>query len=104
MKYIITEEQNLSLMVARRLDAVDEFVDLRLKTPFPFDFCQYEDRESFLDTVISWVNEEMYYGYYSDIDDNTQKWHKIWNLHSMYIIDKHTKKIFDFYKNRCGKQ
>jgi len=103
MKYIITEDQNIRIKTLRVLSSVDEFVEIRLKRPFTFDICLYGNRELFLDHVISWVNEEMYYEYFKDIDDDTKEWHKIWNIYSDYIKTIYSKKIFDLYDKRCGK-
>jgi hypothetical protein len=101
MKYIITEEQNIRLMVVRRLYFVDGLLEITLRRPFTYDICYY-GRESFLDHIITRVNEDMYYFHFSDIDDDSKEWHKIWNLLSIYITDTYSKKIFDFYKNKCG--
>jgi len=103
MKYLITEEQNIKLKALRRLEAVDELVELRLRNPFTFDICHFS-REMLLDHVIEWVTEAMYYDYFSDIDDNTKEWHKIWNIYYEYITIAYSKKIFDFYDKKCGKQ
>jgi hypothetical protein len=103
MKYLITEDQDTRIRALRRLEAVDELVVLRLRNPFTFDICLYGDRELFLDHVISWVNEAMYYDYFSDIDDDSELWNKIWNIYHEYITIAYSKKIFDFYDNKCGK-
>jgi hypothetical protein len=102
MKYIITEEQDIRLMVLRRLDFVDSLVEISLRRPFTFDIC-YHGKESLLDHIITRVNEDMYYFHFSDINDNSEEWRRIWNLLSTYITDAHTKKIFDLYDKRCGK-
>jgi hypothetical protein len=103
MKYIITEEQNIRLRALRRLDAVDELIEYRLRMPFTFDICNRYDKEELLDHIISWANEDMYYDYFSDIDDDGEMWHKVWNIYNQYITIKYSKKIFDFYERKCGK-
>ena len=103
MKYIITEDQSVRLKALRRIDALNDLVDLRLKQPFTFDICRYGDNgDWFLYHMISWANEQMYYDYFSDIDDDTEEWNKIWNIYSDYITITQSKKIFDFYKRKCG--
>jgi hypothetical protein len=93
-----------NLRVLRRLHSVDELVDLRLKKPFTFDICDFrKDKGWLLDFIIQSVNEDMYYTYFSDLNDDEEEWHKIWNMISEYITIIHSKKIFDFYNRRCGK-
>ena len=101
MKYIITEEQDIRLMVVRRLKFVDALVEVSLKRPFTYDICYYGE-ESLLDHIISRVNEDMYYFHFSDIDDDSEMWRKIWNLLSIYITNTHSERIFDLYKKRCN--
>lgn len=103
MKYLITEDQDTRIRALRLLNAVDELVDLKLKKPFSFDICHY-DKEWVLDHIIESTNEDMFYDYfYPDIDDDTEEWHKIWNIYNDYITTTYAKKIFDFYKRKCGK-
>jgi hypothetical protein len=101
MKYIITEEQNIRLRALRRLDAVDELIEYRLRMPFTFDICHRYDKEQLLNHIIEWANENMYYDYFED--DNPEVWYKVWDIYNEYITIKYSKKIFDFYKRKCGK-
>ena len=102
MKYLITEDQDTRIRALRLLKAVDELIEYRLKAPFTFDICHY-DKEWVLDHIISWANEDMYFEYFSDIDDNGEMWHKVWNVYNNYITTTYAKKIFDFYDKKCGK-
>ena len=92
-----------NLRVLRRLHAVDELVDLRLKKPFTFDICDNRDKGWLLNFIVESVNEDMYYTYFSDLNDDEKEWHKVWNMINDYITIVHSKKIFDFYNRRCGK-
>ena len=92
-----------NLRVLRRLHAVDELVELRLKKPFTFDICDSRDKGWLLNFIIESVNEDMYYTYFSDLNDDEEEWHKVWNMINDYITIIHSKKIFDFYNRRCGK-
>lgn len=101
-KNVINMKDKNKIKVLRRTGVIDELVDYRLKKPFTFDICDYDrDGGWLLDFIIVSVNEDMYYDYFSDIEDDTEEWHKIWNMISEYITIVHSKKIFDFYKKRC---
>jgi hypothetical protein len=101
MKYLITEEQDIRLSALRRLSIVDTLIKIKLEEEFNFD-CNY-GAEGLLENLVEWTNEIMYYNYFSDIDDDTDEWHKIWNIYYDYITTTYAKEIFDLYDKKCGK-
>ena len=85
----------------RRLNIVDTLIKIKLEEEFNID-CNY-GAEGLLDRFIEWTNEIMYYNYFSDSDDDSDEWRKIWDIYSDYIKNTYTEKIIDFYKRKCGK-
>lgn len=108
MKIIITEEQNTRLRVLRRLSPIDDLVDYKLrkydnmiKTNIAFGLCD-ENEHYFYDVVKQWVIEQMYYGYFGDIDDSSDDWEEMYNIMEKYLDSNHKDNIKDFFISSCN--
>jgi hypothetical protein len=101
------------LRVPRRLYAIENLVEYRLDDYVDmilsnnsyrfFKFCD-KDEDYFYEVVVRWVIEQMYYNYFSDIDDTSEEWSEMYKMMEMYIDKLYSKKIKDFFNNRCSQR
>lgn len=101
------------LRVLRRLDAIENLIEYRLDdyedmilsnndSRF-FRLCD-ENENYFYEVVSVWVIERMYYNHFSDIDDTSEEWSEIYHMMEKYIDTLYSKKIKDFFNDRCGRK
>lgn len=107
MKYIITEEQYNNLSVKRKLYVIDELINIRMKQiykggNFYVDYCDYGS-DTFIDIIIEWVVERMYYDYFGEMDDNSEEWANIYRMIIEYIKKIHSNKIIEQYNKMCDR-
>lgn len=102
MKYIITENQELKLILLRRLSAIDGLIDYYCNRVSGYiDFCNYPF-EVFLEAVGSDIIDAMYYDYFSDLDDDGEEWGFLYKMMRKYIRKKQ-EKIRNYYDSKCNK-
>jgi hypothetical protein len=101
------------LRVLRRLDAIENLIEYRLDdyedmilsnndSRF-FRLCD-ENENYFYEVVSVWVIERMYYNHFSDIDDTSEEWSEIYHMMEKYIDTLYSKKIKDFFNDRCSRK
>jgi len=102
MKYIITEEQHLKLRLMRRLSDIDDSIPSKMKEILNwYNICKMRV-DNFLDAVIGGIISDMYYAYFSDIDDNSKEWDFISKIIEEYVNLKFGHQIADFYFQTCN--
>lgn len=104
MKFIITESQKLRLRLFRRLEEINgdiPFVMQRMSETF--DICEI-GIDDFIDSVISSVIDDLYYAYFSDIDDSSEEWKMVYDTTVEYILSEFTDGMNDFYNKVCKRQ
>jgi hypothetical protein len=89
-------------LVEYMLDDYDDFILSNNSYRF-FKFCDKDENYFFL-VVSQRVIEQMYYNYFSDVDDTSEEWTEIYNIMEKYIDALFGKKIKDFYNDRCSRQ
>ena len=101
MKYIITEEQNLRFRLKRRLHVIDNHIEYYCKNVSGyFNICVY-DIDYFVDAVGEEIVNDMYYNYFSDVDDTSEGWKFLYEMIKNHI-QSHFKTIKKFYNKECG--
>jgi hypothetical protein len=102
MKYIITEEQNLRLRLLRRISVIDEMIvpSCERVLRWGYDICRH-DVNSYVSSVASNIVEDMYYEYFSDIEDDSDEWYRLSEMMKNYV-QNHYRTIEKFYKKRCN--
>ena len=101
------------LRVPRRLYVIENLVEYRLDDYVDmilsnnsyrfFKFCD-KDEDYFYEVVSKWVIKQMYYNDFSDIDDTSEEWSEIYKMMEEYIDKLYSKKIKDFFNNRCSQR
>jgi hypothetical protein len=101
------------LRLLRRLYAIENLVEYRLDDYTDmilsnndsrfFGLCN-ENEDYFYEIVIRWVMEQMYYNYFSDVDDTSEEWSEMYKMMEMYIDTLYSKIIKDFFNNRCSQR
>ena len=101
MKYIITEEQSLKLRLLRRLYDIDDAIPFKLRHIFRlYKICEMSV-DIFIDSVVGEITSDMYYAYFSDIDDDSKEWNEAYNIIRKYIETVHHTTISNFYSETC---
>ena len=88
------------LRLLRRLYAIENLVEYRLDDYTDmilsnndsrfFGLCN-ENEDYFYEIVIRWVMEQMYYNYFSDVDDTSEEWSEMYKMMEMYIDKLYSK-------------
>jgi hypothetical protein len=101
------------LRLLRRLYAIENLVEYRLDDYVDmilsnnsyrfFKFCDKDETYFFL-VVSQWVVEQMYYNYFSDVDDTSEEWSEMYKMMEEYIDKLYSKIIKDFFNNRCSQR
>jgi hypothetical protein len=109
--YLCIMENKLRLL--RRLYAIENLIEYRLDDYVDmilsnnsyrfFKFCD-KDEDYFYEVLVRWVIEQMYYNYFSDIDDTSEEWSEMYKMMEEYIDKLYSKKIKDFFNNRCSQR
>ena len=103
IKRILMEEIQLSLKLRRRLQFIDDEVELRLLLNYTTkNICRFENEEELLDVIIDASIDSMYFTYFSDIDDNSKEWTDMYYQMYDYINNKYGKKIKEYYQTNCA--
>ena len=102
MKYIITEDQNLRLKLLRRISVIDEMIvpSCERVLNWNYDICRY-GVDVYVGSVASNIVEDMYYDYFSDIEDDSDEWYRLSEMMRNYV-QNHYRTIEKFYKKRCN--
>lgn len=104
MKFIITESQELKLRLLRRLDDIDNSIPFKMREMLDFyDICK-ETQEIFIASVVAGIGDDLYYAYFSHVDDNTKEWKMVYDLMDGYIRMKFTDEMNNFYNKVCKRQ
>lgn len=103
IRKILKEQFEVPVRLKRRLKFVDDTVDyFMIGTYIPDRVCDYKDGEELLNVVGEAVIERMYYNYFSDIDDNSEEWSRIYYGMVEYIEKKYGDEIKEYYHINCG--
>ncbi len=101
---ILNEETSQLIWLRRRLVALDNILKYKIKDVYtPKKICiLYKDADELLEVIIEAVAETMYYSYFSNMDDLSYDWQKIYyHIHS-YIKEEYSEKIKEYYHINCG--
>ena len=103
IRKILNEESKVPVEVRRRISEVDFNVDYSIKEIKRQygSICKLNETE-FIETVIDKTIDEMYWVYFSDMDDNSQEWGATYRLLVHYIEDKFGDKLKKTYHINCG--
>lgn len=101
-KKVLTEDNKLIKKVRRRLSNIDDEVKSAvITTKYQHtNICFGE--QAFFETVLENAIDNIYYTYFSDIDDDSKEWYDIYKLLVKYIEEKYIFKIQQFYHMQCG--
>ena len=93
--------------VLRRLQYIDDLVENRLDkykdlidSYSAIGLCELTSKQ-LIDMVTEWVTENMYYNHFSDVDDLSDEWVKMYTIMHKYIESVHSNRIVDYFKELC---
>lgn len=104
IRKVLKEEQTKIPTRARRL--VGEYEGL-----FRYHFnkhsgsgriCWSRDEESAMENILYDTIENIYYGYFEDMDDNSEEWGVIFKFIENYLKEKYTDMVYKEYRD-CEK-
>ena len=105
IKKILKEEfdsKSIPLNIRRRVSHIDEyFIYLLDKVYKPENICRYIDSDEFVEVLISAVIDGMYYKYFSDVDDLSDEWTKMYLGMQKYIKHKYGDGLKNYYNQNC---
>jgi hypothetical protein len=103
IRRILQEETKIPISLRRRLHYLDDEVQMIIRTTYtPKDLCRFRSGEELLEVISNDTTEEMYYTYFSDVDDNSKEWGMMYRTMIEYINDKYGDKIKKYYHINCG--
>jgi len=83
---ILNEDWKISLR--RRIQNIDELIPSSIREiKDNFNICKYTV-DIYVSAVAANVIEHMYWDFFSDIDDGSEEWIKMYNTMEKYIFDK----------------
>jgi hypothetical protein len=83
---ILNEDWKISLR--RRIQNIDELIPSSIrKIKDDFNICKYTV-DSYVGAVAANTIEHMYWDFFSDIDDGSEEWIKMYDTMEKYIFDK----------------
>jgi hypothetical protein len=83
---ILNEDWKISLR--RRIQNIDELIPSSIrKIKDDFNICKYT-MDIYVSAVAANVIEHMYWDFFSDIDDGSEEWIKMYDTMEKYIFDK----------------
>jgi len=103
IRKVLHEETKIPMMLIRRLHYLDDEVQVRMRRFYtPKDICGFRSGEELLEVISNDTTEEMYYTYFSDVDDKSKEWGMMYRTMIEYINDKYGDKIKEYYHINCG--
>lgn len=104
MKYIITESQEIKIRLLRRLEAIDDAIPFKMHEVLKFYHVCKDSVDVFIDVISGEISHDLYYVYFSDIEDDSKEWGMVCKMINKYIKDKFNDRITDFYNSQCDKK
>jgi tetrahydromethanopterin S-methyltransferase subunit G len=109
IRKILREERKPSNFLKRRLEMLDYEVESlfyeiehRINTYSGIDICViYKSGVSLFETIMENSISNMYFNYYSYIDDNSIEWSHEYLDMVNYITNKYQDKIIKYYEDNC---
>jgi tetrahydromethanopterin S-methyltransferase subunit G len=110
IRKILREERKPSNFLKRRLEMLDYEVESlfyevehRIETYSGIDICIiYKSGVDLFETIMENSISNMYFNYYSNIDDNSIEWSHEYLDMVNYITNKYQDKIIKYYEDNCG--
>ena len=109
IKRILKENRKPSNFLRRRLEMLDyevksNFYEIehRVGTYSGIDICViYDSGASLFETIMENSIYNMYYNYFSNLDDNSKEWEHTYIDMVNHIRNKYQDKIMNYYKDNC---
>ena len=104
IRRILKEETTQkNIRARRRISVIDELIPHKIKYYYkPDSICRYESGEELLEVIMFSVIENMYWDYFSNIDDNSEEWKGMFEFMEEYIKDNYGDEIKKYYHINCG--
>jgi hypothetical protein len=103
IKQILREEVEIPVRVKRRLNIIDDLLPSKVKYDYgPKSVCKYVSDEEFIDVVKDSVIDNIYWDYFSDMDENSEEWVKSFRYMEKYINDVYGDELKKHYHLNCG--
>jgi hypothetical protein len=103
IRRILKEETKINPFLRRRLGMLDYEVEYRLSAIYrPDNICPHKNGDELVEVVMEAAIESMYWNYFADIDENSEKWVNTYYDMVKYIRNKYGDKIKEYYHINCG--
>jgi hypothetical protein len=104
IRHILREETKINPLLRRRLHLIDDEVEMRLRTIYsPKNICRFVSGEELLEVITDAVIDNMYFKFFSGLDDDGRLWNEVGQDMDDYIKNKYGDKIMKYYHINCGK-
>ena len=109
IRRILREERKPSIFLRRRLEMLDYEVESnfyeiehRVETYSGIDICViYDSGARLFETIMENSIYNMFYNYFSNLDDNSKEWEHTYIDMVNHIRNKYQDKIMNYYKDNC---
>jgi hypothetical protein len=103
IKRILREEIQMPLVLRRRLQYVDDKVEMSIRTTYtPNYICRFASGDELLDVITETSIDSMYFNHFNSVDDSSRDWVNIYVHIEKYIKKKYGDKIREYYHINCG--
>lgn len=99
----ILREETVPTLVRRRITEIDWQIQFAVKEVKRqnSNICNMGE-DGFVETVVEKTIEQMYWDFFSDMDDNSKEWTSSYYFMIRYINDNFVEKLKQHYHMNCG--
>ena len=98
----ILREERVALSVRRRVSAIDWQIEFAVKEVKRQNNVCNMGEEVYVETVVEKTIEQMYWDFFSDMDDNTSEWSDSYKFMVKYLKSTFENELRQNYHLNCG--